>query len=178
MGMALFTGGCGKGDVKRAEVVDDLMLLGDSTKASNELGDILDKTGDGCINQADLDAFVAAKIDNDQVTDAWIALYGFKPGLEDVVTAVATAGNRGCVPPAYSANAVVEELIKVGYTPAAANELRESLDKTGDGCLDAADVRALGASAATINNAWIAKYGFKPGLQNVFSSAATKGGAV
>jgi len=86
LGIFLFTGGvvCGKDSFSRSAVVEEFIKLGYTSAAANELGDTLDKTGDGCISQADLDAIVASGGDTGDITDAWINKYGFKPGLENV----------------------------------------------------------------------------------------------
>jgi hypothetical protein len=84
LGIFLFTGGCGKDSFSRSAIVEEFIKVGYTSEASNELGDLLDKTGDGCINKADLGAIVASGDNTGDISDAWIGKYGFKPGLENI----------------------------------------------------------------------------------------------
>ena len=86
LGIFLFTGGvvCGEDSISRSALVEELMKIGYTSAASNELGNIFDKTGDGCISQADLDAYVAANINTRDLSDAWLNKYGVKSGLTDI----------------------------------------------------------------------------------------------
>ena len=90
-GIFLFTGGvvCGEDSISRSAIVEELIKVGYTSEASNELGGVLDKTGDGCIDQVDLDAIVAAGYSTSGISDPWLDKYGFKPGLKNAFLAAA-----------------------------------------------------------------------------------------
>ena len=86
LGIFLFTGEvvCDSESISRSLLVKELIKLGYTSAASNELGDSYDPTGDGCIDGDDIDADFAAGVDTDSIINDWLDIYGVKPGLQNV----------------------------------------------------------------------------------------------